>query len=211
MRTAGWITLLLLACAGVPGTAAAQQPQERIEAARQRAAAAGLPVALLDQKVAEGRAKGIPADRIAAAVDRRLDALARAARAMAGAPVSSGDLSVGADALEAGVDPGALGRLAAAAPADRRAVAIAVLTQLVSDGESSERALVRVSAALRQGSDALRRLPGEAAASRARGGPPAGRGPGEARGRGQAGPPAAVPGPTGRPESPGKGKGRQRP
>jgi hypothetical protein len=211
MRTAGWITLLLLACAGLPGTAAAQPPEARIEAARQRAAAAGLPVSLLDRKVAEGRAKGIPADRIAVAVDRRLDALSRAARAMAGAPVSADDLSVGADALEAGVEPGALGRLAAAAPADRRAVAIAVLTQLVSDGESSERALARVSAALRRGPEALRRLPGEAAASRGRGGPPAGRGPGEARGRGQGGPPAAVPGPTGRPENPGKGKGRGRP
>jgi hypothetical protein len=214
MKTAGWLTLLLLTCAALPDAAGAQPPERRIEAARQRAASAGIPVALLDQKVAEGRAKGIPMERIAAAVDRRLDALGRARQAMGRAAGSAADLSVGADALEAGVEPGALGRLAAAAPGDRRAVAIAVLTQLVSEGESSERALSRVTAALRGGGpDALRRLPGEAAAERARGGPPAGRGPGQAGGQGpgQGGPPASVPGPTQRPESPGKGKGGGRP
>jgi hypothetical protein len=204
---------LWLVLAAFPAAAHAQDPQQRIDAARRRAESAGIPVALLDSKVAEGRAKGVPMDRIAVAVERRLGALSRAREAMAGAPrnapVSSADLSVGADAIEAGVDPGALGRLAAAAPGDRRAVAIAVLTELVSQGESSERALARVSAALQRGPDALRRLPGEAASERSRGnGPPPGRGnqgQGGARGRGQGGPPAAVPGPT---ERPGRGKGR---
>jgi hypothetical protein len=205
--------VLWLVLAAFPAAAHAQDPQQRIDAARRRAESAGIPVALLDSKVAEGRAKGVPMDRIAVAVERRLGALSRAREAMAGAPrnapVSSADLSVGADAIEAGVDPGALGRLAAAAPGDRRAVAIAVLTELVSQGESSERALARVSAALQRGPDALRRLPGEAASERSRGnGPPPGRGnqgQGGARGRGQGGPPAAVPGPT---ERPGRGKGR---
>lgn len=204
---------LWLALAAFPAAAHAQDPQQRIDAARRRAESAGLPVALLDSKVAEGRAKGVPMDRIAVAVERRLGALSRARDAMAGtprnAPVSAADLSVGADAIEAGVEPGALGRLAAAAPGDRRAVAIAVLTELVSQGESSERALARVTSALQRGPDALRRLPGEAASERSRGnGPPPGRGnqgQGGARGRGQGGPPAAVPGPT---ERPGKGKGR---
>lgn len=204
---------LWLVLAAFPAAAHAQDPQQRIDAARRRAESAGIPVALLDSKVAEGRAKGVPMDRIAVAVERRLGALARAREAMAGvprnAPVSSADLSVGADAIEAGVEPGALGRLAAAAPGDRRAVAIAVLTELVSQGESSERALARVSAALQRGPDALRRLPGEAASERSRGnGPPPGQGnpgKGNARGRGQGGPPAAVPGPT---ERPGRGRGR---
>lgn len=208
---------LWLALAAFPAAAHAQDPQQRIDAARRRAESAGIPVALLDSKVAEGRAKGVPPDRIAVAVEHRLASLSRAREAMAGAPrgapVTQADLSVGADAIEAGVEPAVLGRLAAAAPADRRAVAIAVLTELVSQGESSERALARVTTALRGGSDALRRLPGEAASERSRGngngnGPPPGRGnqgQGNARGRGQGGPPAAVPGPTDRP---GRGRGR---
>lgn len=213
MRIVRLIAALWLALATLPVAVHAQDPQQRIDAARRRAETAGIPVALLDSKVAEGRAKGVPMDRIAMAVERRLAVLSRAREAMGatlrGAPVSSADLSVGADAIEAGVEPGVLGRLAAAAPGDSRAVAIAALTALVSQGESSERALARVTSALQRGPEALRRLPGEAASERSRGnGPPPGRGNqgrGSARGRGQGGPPAAVPGPT---ERPGKGKGR---
>jgi hypothetical protein len=215
MRIVRLFVALWLALAAFPAAAHAQDPQQRIDAARRRAESAGIPVALLDSKVAEGRAKGVPLDRIAVAVERRLASLGRARDAMAGvprgAPVSSGDLSVGADAIEAGVEPGVLGRLAVAAPAAHRAMAISALMDLVSQGESSERALARVTAALQRGPDALRRLPGEARSERARGnGPPPGRGnpgqgQGNARGRGQGGPPAAVPGPT---ERPGQGKGR---
>ena len=189
----------------LPLSAAGAQdgPEQRIQAARRRAEQTGIPVALLDTKVAEGRAKGVPMDRIATAVERRLDALSRARAAMGGGsrPVSSADLSVGADALEAGVDAQVLGTLAARAPAGSRAVAIAVLTELVQSGVASERALQRVTAALENGPDALRRLPGEVASER--GGPPPGRGPaatpgerGQGRGRSQGGgPPASVPGP----------------
>ena len=205
--------VLCLALAGLAPAAHGQDPQQRIDAARRQAESAGIPVVLLESKVAEGRAKGVPMDRIATAVERRLGSLTRARDAMAsaprGAPVTSDDLSVGADALEAGVEPAVLGRLTVAAPGDRRAMAIAALTQLVSQGESSERALARVTSALQRGPEALRRLPGEAASERSRGnGPPPGRGnqgQGNARGRGQGGPPAAVPGPT---ERPGKGRGR---
>lgn len=211
--TVRFFVVLWLALVAFPASAHAQDPQQRIDAARRRAESAGIPVALLDSKVAEGRAKGVPLDRVAVAVERRLGSLSRAREAMAGAPrgapVTADDLSVGADALEAGVEPGVLGRLAAAAPGDHRAVAIAALTQLVSQGESSERALARVTSALQRGPEALRRLPGEAAAERSRGnGPPPGRGnqgQGNVRGRGQGGPPAAVPGPTNRP---GRGQGR---
>lgn len=214
MRIFRIFPLLWLALLALPAAAHTQDPQQRIDAVRRRAEAAGIPVALLDSKVAEGRAKGVPIERIAVAVERRFAVLGRAREAMAaaprGAPVSAADLSVGADALEAGVEPAVLGRLAVAAPADRRAVAIVALTELVSLGESSERALARVTSALQRGPDALRRLPGEAAAERGRGNgnAPPGQSKGRqngARGRGQGGPPAAVPGPT---ERPGRGRGR---
>lgn len=225
MRTLRLVLAVLAVLAALPAVANAQDPQQRIDAARRRAESAGIPVSLLDGKVAEGRAKGVPMVRIAAVVERRLASLGRAREAMSGtprtAPISAADLSVGADALEAGVDPAVLGRLAASAPAPQRAVAIAVLTELVSNGETSERALARVAAALARGPEALRQLPGEVAAELGRGnGQSNGRGnantpPGRSngrgnsaggRGRGQGGPPASVPGPA---ERPGKGHGRE--
>jgi hypothetical protein len=193
-------------------------PEQRIAAARQRAAAAGIPVSLLDGKVAEGRAKAIPVDRIATAVERRLASLQRARDAMGGGArppaLTPADLTVGADALDAGVDPAALGRLAREAGADRRTVAIAVLTQLVQEGMASEQALARVTAALARDPDELRRLPGEAKGQghgegQARRGPPEVRGPANAAAHGgQAnggGPPASVPGAAGK----GHGRGRK--
>ncbi|HYH79289.1 MAG TPA: hypothetical protein VEX86_05820 [Longimicrobium sp.] len=209
--------------------AAAQgNPARRIEAARQRAAQAGIPVALLDGKVAEGRAKSIPEERIAAAVERRLASLERARAAMTAGTrppaVTAADLTVAADALDAGVDPAVVGRVAQSAAADRRAVAIAVLTELVKQGLSSEQALARVTAALANGPEALRQLPGEARsnangrgnAGGARRGPPEGRGsanPNAHGGRGNAGggPPASVPGPRGKGRGRGGGQGGGKP
>jgi hypothetical protein len=205
--------------------AAAQgTPEQRIAAARQRASTAGIPVSLLDGKVAEGRAKGVPLDRIATAVERRLVSLQRARDAMGGGArppaLTPADLNVGADALDAGVEPNALGRLAREAGADRRTVAIAVLTELVQGGMASEQALARVTAALSRDPDELRRLPGEVKGGgqgqgseqgqgQARRGPPEGRGQGNARGRGNqgqgGGPPAPVPGASGK----GHGRGRK--
>jgi hypothetical protein len=197
--------LLLLSAGG----AWAQDPEQRIQAARRRAESTGIPVALLDSKVAEGRAKNVPMERIAAAVERRLQSLGAARDAMGGRRVAAADLAVGADALEAGVSPQVLGRLATTAPAQHRAVAIAVLTQLVQDGLASERALERVTAALARGPEALRSLPGERRGGGVQrgGGPPPGRGPpdarGQGRGRGQGGgPPSSVPGPKEKPNKP---------
>jgi hypothetical protein len=224
MKTLRFTLALVAALLALPSAAGAQDPQQRIDAARQRAEAGGIPVALLDSKVAEGRAKGVPMDRIAVAVERRLATLSRARDAMAGAPraapVSAADLSVGADALEAGVEPAVLGRLTVAAPANQRAQAIAMLAELVAGGESSERALARVTAALTRGPEALRKLPGEAASEQGQGRGNANAPPGRGnngrgnnaggRGRGQGGPPASVPGPAERPgrgrdNNPGKG------
>ena len=214
-----FVLAALLLFAPLSWAAAQGTPEQRIAAARQRASTVGIPVSLLDGKVAEGRAKGVPMERIATAVERRLVTLSQAREAMAGAPrtapITTADLSVGADAIEAGVTPQVLGQLTTAAPAAHRAVAISILTQLVSNGLSSERALERVQAALARGPEALRRLPGEAASERGRGGSPPGRGRGRGndnaggRGRGQGGPPASVPGPTERPTgrgNPGHGK-----
>jgi hypothetical protein len=208
------LTVLLLL---VPlSWAGAQTPAQRIQAARQRAAQAGVPVALLDGKVAEGHAKGVPEDRIAAAVERRLASLQRARDAMAAtaAGLTAADLNVGADAVEAGVDAGVLGRLARAAAPDRRAVAIAVLTELVRQGVASETALQRVTAALARGPEELRRLPGEQGASNGQAqaphGPPDVRGTANAAAHGGrangGGPPASVPGPSDRGRGHGKGK-----
>jgi len=211
-----FVLAALLLLTPLSWAAAQGTPEQRIAAARQRASAAGIPVSLLDGKVAEGRAKGIPVDRIATAVERRLTSLQHARDAMGAGPrppaLTAADLNVGADALDAGVDPAALGRLAREAGADRRTVAIAVLTQLVQEGLASEQALARVTAALARDPDELRRLPGEAKGGgqgQARRGPPEVRGPANAAAHGgQAnggGPPTSVPGASGK----GHGHGRK--
>ncbi|HET6228973.1 MAG TPA: hypothetical protein VFE05_02775 [Longimicrobiaceae bacterium] len=161
---ASLLTLVPLCAAAQGGT-----PEQRIEQARRQAAAGHIPVSLLDGKVAEGRAKGVPMDRIASVVERRLVSLGHARDAMARAAsggVRAEDLSVGADALDAGVNATVLGTLAGSAPADRRAVAIAVLTQLVREGDPQDRALKSVQDALGRGADALRSLPATEAAER---------------------------------------------
>jgi hypothetical protein len=147
-------------------TAQVTTPQARINSSLETALAAGIPVELLESKVAEGRAKGVSEARIAAAVEARLQGLTRAAAAMERADVESttaADLSVAADALEAGVSESTLIKVSRTAPAERRAVAIATLTGLVQLGHASEHALARVSAVVRSNAD-LAKLNGEVAA-----------------------------------------------
>ncbi len=154
------ICLLIAVTAMVPVSLQAQnasaqgnaQAQARIEAALQAAAAADIPVALLESKVAEGKAKNIPVERIAAAVEMRLHGLTRALETLKRAEVngaSETELAVTADGLEAGVSQNALVQISRNAPAERRAVAIATLTGLVQLGHASEHALARVSAVVR--------------------------------------------------------------
>jgi hypothetical protein len=179
----------------------AQTSQQRIDTALMRAGEAGIPVSLLESKIAEGRAKGVSMDRIAAAVERREVALERASQALKGRPeIEAADLSIGADAVESGVSEAVLRTLAETAPRDRRVVAIAALTELVRQGQVPQAALDRVREALKRGPDALANLPAQAAAGK-------GRGTGSSdvqqpetdggRGRGQSGPPASVPSPGG--------------
>ena len=159
--------ILGLALAVAPVGAAAQQSDAagRIEAALSAATRADIPVSLIQSKVNEGRAKGIAEARIAAAVEARLDALVRAQGALArgrASNVSAGELSIAADALQAGVAENAMVDVMTRAPAQRRAVATAVLTELVELGVASEVALARVHAAIGQGGEALVNLPAQA-------------------------------------------------
>jgi hypothetical protein len=150
----------------------ARTPQARIDAALNAAARANVPAELVKSKIAEGEAKHVPAERIAAAVEARVTSLVRASEAMKRAGVeseSAGELAVTADALDAGVDENALIRVTREAPAERRAVAIAVLSDLVRLGHASDRALERVSAAVRS-SAALANLHAEVASELTRGG-----------------------------------------
>jgi hypothetical protein len=187
--------LAVLAVGMLPALAAAQTPDERIAAARQRAAEAGIPVQLLEAKIAEGRAKGVPMERIAAAVEARAAGLAKAAEALGRRPdVTDAELGLGADALQAGVSEAVLAAIAERAPGERRAVAIAALTQLVQMGQVPEHALARVTEALARGPEAPLKLPAQAQAAQ-RQGPPAGM-PGAGAGADRpAGPPAGVPAP----------------
>ena len=185
------IAIVLATLVVAAGPVAGQAAQERISSALERARLAGLPVELLESKVAEGRAKNIPLDRIAIVVEQRGEALTRAARVLGGAlpdaTVPAADIAVGADALQAGVDETVLARVAGTAGHERRTVAIAALTQLVAGGVVPEEALERVQAAMRRGDHALMNLPGMAGQAGVGHGPPAGI------------PPAGRPAGTGRP------------
>ena len=196
-----------LILAGGATAAVAQTTQERIDAAVSRARQAGIPVALLESKVAEGKAKGVSMDRIAAAVERREAALEKASQALGRPDDGTANLSVAADAVESGVSAAVLKATADAAPRDRRVVAIAALTELVRQGTLPEAALARVKDALKRGPEALANLPAQAAAGQGQGqgqgqgnggAEPAGnQGAGKGQGRGAQGPPASVPAPGG--------------
>ena len=191
-----------------------QPPQDRINTAIARARQVGIPVALLESKIAEGKAKGVSLDRIAEAVERREATLERASQAMSRQQgVREDDLSTGAEALESGVSDAVLRTIAETAPRERRAVAIAALTQLVEQGHVPEAALERVQEALKRGPDALANLPAQAGQGRGRGnGPPEGAGAVDGGRRGSPqGPPAGVPAPGGvsQPTRPGGRPGGQ--
>ncbi|MFW6089062.1 MAG: hypothetical protein ACODAB_04860 [Gemmatimonadota bacterium] len=160
MFGAGAAALLLVAA-----PLAAQEAQGEVAAESfARAEAAGVPLSLLESKVAEGRAKGVAMATIEAAIERRTEALIAASDALAEAGVegaSEADLSVAADALEGGVSAEVLQTISTTAPTERRAVAIAALTYLVAEGEVPEEALIRVETALQAGPEALANLAAE--------------------------------------------------
>ena len=201
---------LCVACADL-AVAQVQPPQDRINTALARARQVGIPITLLEAKVAQGKAKGVSLDRIAAAVERREASLEHASQVMKGqAGNGEAELSVAADALDSGVSDAVLRAIAETAPRDRRAVAIMALTQLVQLGHVPEKALERVKDALKRGPEALLNLPAEAGRQ--------GQGPsnvppdaagGRGKGGGQGGPPASVPAPgqATQPTKPDKARG----
>jgi hypothetical protein len=154
-----WLLALVVA-AILPAGALAQTPRERIDQAMTRAQQAGIPVSLLESKIAEGRAKGVGMERIAIAVESRLRNAEQAKVIMTrgAGDVDAAQLSVGADAIGAGVTEAVLEKIAASASRDRRAVAVAALTQLVLHGITPDAALVRVQEALASGPQALANL-----------------------------------------------------
>jgi hypothetical protein len=186
--TAGLVVLTLL-----PAAAMAQSPQERLDAAVSHAQEAGIPVSLLQSKIAEGQAKGIPMDRIAMAVENRLRNLEQARTAMSrgAGDVDAAQLSVGADAIAAGVSEPVLTQIASSASRERRAVAVAALTQLVLHGTAPDAALVQVRDALAQGPQALANLAAQSGTDRSQGSNP-----GSTNGSRPGGTPASVPGPA---------------
>lgn len=176
--------VLVLVAILLPASLSAQSADERIQAALNRADEVGVPTFLLETKLAEGRAKGVPMGRIADAVERRLAGLSRARQALSEVDdVDADDLSVAADALESGVSEAVLAEMAETAPRRRRAVAIAALGQLVAADVAPAAALDRVRAALDRGPEALQNLPARA------------QGPDLETPVGDAGPPAGVPAP----------------
>src|SRR5687768_13212139 len=162
--------LVLLALMAAPLVSAAQTPEERIEAARTKVAAAGIPDSLLNGRVALGKARGVSMERIAASVERRAVALTTAQQAMAGTAreLTPADLNAGADAIQARIPVAMLRTLTDLAQSADRPVAIAVLAQLHRDGLPAAEALERVTAALGKGPEALRTLPAAVEAERRR-------------------------------------------
>jgi hypothetical protein len=154
------------------GQAQSRTPQARIDAALSAAAEAKIPAELIRSKVAEGEAKRVPPERIATAVEARVKSLVRASETMKRADIevqNSGELAVAADALDAGVSESALVTISRETPPDRRTVAMAVLADLVLLGNASDRALTRVSAAVRSNA-ALANLHAEVASQLRAGG-----------------------------------------
>ena len=199
---------LCVACADL-AVAQVQPPQDRINTALARARQVGIPVSLLEAKIAEGKAKGVSLDKIAAALEHRETILEHASQVMKGQPGNGeAELSVAADALDSGVSDAVLRAVSESAPRDRRAVAIVALTQLVELGHVPEAALERVKNALKRGPEALLNLPAESGRKDKDSGPPRvgppdaaggagnrGNGGGNGGGAGQGGPPASVPAP----------------
>lgn len=135
----GLVLLGALVLGGVP--AAAQDARlARLDAATGQvvarlvdsARAAGLPSEPLVDKALEGASKHAPGARIAGAVRALLVDLGRARGALGGG--SEAELTAGAAALRAGVEPGILGELRRARGAAALSVPLATLADLVSRG-----------------------------------------------------------------------------
>ena len=143
------------------------------------AAAHGLPVDPLVQKAIEGGAKGVPGDRVIAAVRALAGRLAEAKEAVseAGVGAPSGDVvEGGADALNAGLSRSQVGELVRVSqPPQDPALTLRVAATLAALGVPATQALQLVQGMISAGrspSDLLG-LPGQVQAGVARGATPA--------------------------------------
>jgi len=143
------------------------------------AAAHGLPVDPLVQKAIEGGAKGVPGDRVIAAVRALAGRLAEAKEAVseAGVAAPSGDVvEGGADALNAGLSKGQVGELVRVSrPPQDPALTLRVAATLAALGVPATQAIQLVQGMISAGrspSDLLG-LPGQVQAGVARGATPA--------------------------------------
>lgn len=187
------------ASAGRTGAASSTDAaaEARIRASMKRAENNGVPRQTLENKVAEGRAKGASEARIATAVEHRADVLMRVHAAMQkgerqnSAPADKSDksdngdnadaktesetvaeLTAAADAYEGGVSLSSITSLTAHA-GNNRGVALSVLANLVATGNTAPaEAVVRVESALDAGANVLAELGASAAASAAAAKPP---------------------------------------
>ena len=153
--------------------------QQAVRSIAADAAAHGLPVDPLVQKAIEGGAKGVPGDRVIAAVRALAGRLAEAKEAVseAGVAAPSGDLvEGGADALNAGISKGQVGELVRVSrPPQDPALTLRVAATLAALGVPATQALELVQGMISAGrspSDLLG-LPGQVQAGVARGATPA--------------------------------------
>jgi len=162
------------------------------------AAARGLPVDPLVQKAIEGAAKGVPADRVIAAVRTLAGRLGEAREAVraGGVAAPSGDVvEGGADALNAGISPRQVSDLVRVSqPPQDPALTLRVAATLAALGVPPKQALELVLGMISAGrspSDLLG-LPGQVQAGVARGATPAQAAAGLARAAGGT-PPGRIP------------------
>lgn len=209
MRTIG-LALTLVLGATLGGGLAAQDVQPRldrrvspevqraVQSIATDAAARGLPVDPLVQKALEGAAKGVPGDRVIAAVRALAGRLAEAMEAVrqGGVAAPSGEVvEGGADALNAGISGRQVSDLVRVSrPPHDPALTLRVAATLVALGVPAKQALQLVEGMIsadRSPSDLLG-LPGQVQAGVARGATPAQAAAGLARAAGGA-PPGRLP------------------
>lgn len=204
-----------------------EEATERMREIVQRAEQRGVPSGPLLDKALEGAAKGVPAERVTAALSAYAGRLGRGAELL-GSEASSSEVVAAADALSRGVSGEAVREVARAAPSGGRAIPLVVLGDLAEAGVPVERAVGVVREALERGhaGEALLEVPARVrrmvrqgvppaeAADRApamvgrRAGPPEGR-PGAGQGSPHRGGAPPVPPGSGPPGDPGGGSGGQ--
>jgi hypothetical protein len=142
------------------------------------AAARGLPIDPLIQKAIEGSAKGVPADRVAAAMRLVVSQLDASAGALQGSGVAADTVAIaaGAFALTAGLSSRDIASLSRSGAAPKEVVVgLRVAGTLVALGVPAAEATTLVNATLQAGRPAgeLLALPGQVQAEMAKGAAPA--------------------------------------